>query len=68
MPDAARDHDATAVRSNVVSGKNPGERVEGDLAAALSAWRETADATSLRRALVRVLSMLEDGDTPDTEH
>jgi hypothetical protein len=64
---AATDHDATAARSNVVRGETLGERVSSDLDAALHAWRETAGATSLRRALVRILSVLEDDDATDTE-
>ncbi len=59
------DHGATGGRSSLVTEENQGERLTRDLGAALDAWRETANTTSLRRALVRVLATF-DGDDPES--
>jgi hypothetical protein len=63
-PRVSTDHGVTRGRSNVVREENRGERVSRDLGAALDAWCETPDTTSLRRALVRVLSLLEEVERP----
>ncbi len=57
----AEGHGVTRGRSNVVDGKNQGERVRDGLREALTAWTDKRDPRALRRTLLHVLAVLDDG-------